>query len=132
MFEEKSGSKWTRLPNEVIVVCHDAGIMGYRINARDMSFTITKMVGDGRFWESKIIDILDGLAQFGDITLKMYTRRNPQAFIRKFGGECVDNYVEDGKILYEVNWKEEGPNGWRRRQQLRELRRPQPQEPAAT
>jgi hypothetical protein len=93
-----------------------------------MSFTITKMVGDGRFWVAKCLEVLEALSEFGKIKCKIFTRRNPKAFIKLYGGVCVDNYVEDGKILYEINWEEDGPDGWRRQQQLAELRRPQPQE----
>lgn len=55
------------------------------------ALVIHHMAGDGKFWQSVIINILKLLhlnkAQW-------YTERNPNAWIRKFGGKIKGYYME--------------------------------------
>ena len=50
------------------------------------------MVGDGKFWQKFIRNMLMGL--YGVKKVRAFTRRNPEAWIRKYGGHIRGYYME--------------------------------------
>ena len=65
------------------------------------------MVGDGKFWQNILISIMQ---KEGLKTLRAFTRRNPKAWQRKYGGK-ITGYEMEISINELENRKEKDKNG---------------------
>ena len=66
------------------------GFIAYFIH--DDILELHHMAGDGKYWQAFIRNMLMGL--YGVKKVRAFTRRNPEAWIRKYGGHIRGYYME--------------------------------------
>ena len=77
-------------PSETVNYHPEHGFITYFIH--DDVLELHHMVGDGKYWQKFIRNMLMGL--HGLKKIRAFTRRNPQAWIRKYGGHIRGYYME--------------------------------------
>ena len=78
-----------QLDDEITLFHKEHGFISFFIH--DDILEIHHMAGDGKYWQELIIKImkLENLK-----IIRAFTRRNPQAWIRKYGGHIRGYYME--------------------------------------
>lgn len=89
-YAECTGCRDLKLhPDEMILFHQEHGFIAYFIN--NGVFELHHMCGDGKFWA----DVIKKIARLERVTtLRAFTRRNPQAWIRKYGGRITGYEME--------------------------------------
>ena len=89
-YEERTGCDDLRLnPDELIMFHPEHGFITYWTH--DDIFELHHMCGDGKFWQA----VIQKIAKFENVhTLRAFTRRNPKAWIRKYGGHITGYEME--------------------------------------
>ena len=89
-YEERTGCDDLRLnPDELIMFHPEHGFITYWTH--DDIFELHHMCGDGKFWQA----VIQKIARFENVhTLRAFTRRNPKAWIRKYGGHITGYEME--------------------------------------
>ena len=89
-YEERTGCDDLRLnPDELIMFHPEHGFITYWTH--DDIFELHHMCGDGKFWQA----VIQKIARFENVhTLRAFTRRNPKAWIRKYGGRITGYEME--------------------------------------
>ena len=77
-------------PSELVSFHPEHGFIVYFWH--DDILELHHMVGDGKYWQKFIKNVL--LNGTGLKTIRAFTRRNPQAWIRKYGGHIRGYYME--------------------------------------
>ncbi len=76
-------------PDELIMFHPEHGFIAYWVN--DDKFELHHLCGDGKFWAG----IIKKIAGFENVhTLRAFTRRNPKAWMRKYGGHITGYEME--------------------------------------
>ena len=89
-YEAHGGTKDLQLaPDEHILFHPEHGFITFFIH--DEILELHHMVGDGKYWQDVLITIMK---KEGLTTLRAFTRRNPRAWIRKYGGHIRGYYME--------------------------------------
>lgn len=89
-YEERTGCKDLELlPNEQIFFHPEHGFITFF--AHDGILELHHMCGDGKAWQKILVQIMN---DNGIGTLRAFTRRNPKAWIRKYGGHIRGYYME--------------------------------------
>lgn len=109
-YEERCGSLTFEEREELFFV-PDRGFMVWTISPDMKSLLVTKMCGDGRYWRDAGIALFEKAhADYGVMSIRTVTRRDPKAYIRFFGdGVYHEKTVEvEGRPLYwmRLDWKE--------------------------
>ena len=89
-YQERTGCDDLRLnPDELIMFHPEHGFIAYWVG--DNKFELHHMCGDGKFWAG----IIKKIAGFENVnTLRAFTRRNPKAWMRKYGGHITGYEME--------------------------------------
>ena len=89
-YEEHGGSKDLQLgQNEAILFHPEHGFITFFIH--DDILELHHAIGDGKYWQEVLMTIMK---EEGLKTLRAFTRRNPQAWMRKYGGHIRGYYME--------------------------------------
>ena len=76
-------------PDELIMFHTEHGFIAYWMN--DDKFELHHLCGDGKFWAG----VIKKIAGFENVhTLRAFTRRNPKAWMRKYGGHITGYEME--------------------------------------
>ncbi len=89
-YEKRTGTHDLQLDESEFVLFHaEHGFMTFFTH--DDIFEIHHMAGDGKYWQQVIKKImeLEGLTK-----IRAFTKRNPNAWIRKYGGHIRGYYME--------------------------------------
>ncbi len=90
-YKEHGGAEDLELhPDETIHFHPEHGFITYLIH--DDILELHHMVGDGKFWQKFIRNMIMGI--HGLKKIRAFTRRNPKAWIRKYGGHIRGYYME--------------------------------------
>ena len=90
-YKEHGGSEDLELhPDELIHFHPEHGFITYLYH--DDILELHHMVGDGKYWQKFIKNMLMGMYNLKKI--RAFTRRNPQAWIRKYDGHIRGYYME--------------------------------------
>ena len=88
-YEERTGCKTEIFPDEQIFFHPEHGFITFF--AHDGILELHNMCGDGKQWQKILIQIMKD----NELTkLRAYTRRNPKAGIRKYGGHVLGWFME--------------------------------------
>ena len=89
-YEERTGCDDLRLnPDELIMFHPEHGFITYWTH--DDTFELHHMCGDSKFW----FTVIKKIAKFENVhKLRAFTRRNPKAWIRKYGGYITGYEME--------------------------------------
>lgn len=89
-YEERTGCKDLRLEHDEQIFFHpEHGFITFY--AHDGILELHHMCGDGKAWQK----ILTQIMRDNELTtLRAYTERNPDAWIRKYGGHVLGYYME--------------------------------------
>ena len=91
-YEERTGCGDLELyPNEQVFFHPEHGFITYFIV--DDILELHHMCGDGKAWQKLLIEIMK---QNGLKKLRAFTMRNPEAWMRKYGGHIRGYYMEAG------------------------------------
>ena len=90
-YERRTGGKFQPDPAEFILFSPQHGIATFFRDEREKCLECHYMVGDGKFWSGEIKKIVWAL---GYDKAHFFTRRNPKAWIRKYGGHIRGWYME--------------------------------------
>ena len=90
-YETRTGGKFEPDSNEFILFNPEHGALTFFINEREECLECHYIVGDGAFWTSEVKKILRAL---GYNKARFFTRRNPKAWMRKYGGHIRGYYME--------------------------------------
>ena len=92
-YQERTGCEDLMLnPDELIMFHPEHGFIAYWVN--DDKFELHHLCGDGKFWAG----VIKKIAGFENVhTLRAFTRRNPKAWMRKYGGH-ITGYEMEAKI----------------------------------
>ena len=77
-------------PDELIHFHPEHGFITYR-HYEDI-LELHHMCGDGKYWQKFIRNMLMGM--YGLKKIRAFTKRNPKAWIRKYGGHIQGYYME--------------------------------------
>ena len=89
-YEQHGGNKDLQLASDEHILFHpEHGFITFFIH--DDILELHHMAGDGKYWQDVLVKIvkLEGLN-----TLRAFTRRNPKAWMRKYGGHIRGYYME--------------------------------------
>ena len=76
-------------PDELIMFHPEHGFIAYWVG--DDKFELHHSCGDGKFWAG----VIKKIAGFENVhTLRAFTRRNPKAWMRKYGGHITGYEME--------------------------------------
>lgn len=90
-YKEHGGTDNLELePYELIQYHPEHGFIAYFCHEDILE--LHHMVGDGKYWQSFIRNMLMGIN--GVKKVRYFTRRNPQAIARKYGGHIRGYYME--------------------------------------
>lgn len=90
-YQEKTGIEDLELqPDEVIHFHPEHGFITYLYH--DDVLELHHMAGDGKYWQKFVRNMLMGM--HGLKKVRAFTKRNPQAWIRKYGGHIRGYYME--------------------------------------
>jgi hypothetical protein len=109
-YEERDGSKYVLSPGERPVYDErhpERGFFTFYFDVQKKQMIIPKMCGDGRHWKPLILGVLARLKADGLIRrIYCFTKRNPKAFTRIFGGEIVgmEHYCDFETGESSVGW----------------------------
>ena len=90
-YETRTGGKFKPAHDELILYNSEHGIATFFIDESERCIEIHYTVGDGKFWVGEIKKIMRAL---GYDKARFFTRRNPKAWIRKYGGHIRGYYME--------------------------------------
>ena len=92
-YVEHGGSSDLKLhPAESILFHPEHGFLTYLIDKEESILEIHHMCGDGKFWQKVLIETV--MKEHNLKTIRAFTRRNPKAWIRKYGGHIRGYYME--------------------------------------
>ena len=89
-YKERAGCENLELaPDELILFHPEHGFMAFFIDG-DV-FGLHHLCGDGKYWQR----IIQKIAKFEKTTkIRAFTKRNPEAWIRKYGGRITGYEME--------------------------------------
>ena len=90
-YEKKTKEKFHLEEGEQIRWDPEKGFMTYGLSKYEDALAIGKMCGDGKFWEAIANEMCK---QLGFKKAIYFTKRNPHAFIRRYGGKIYGFYLE--------------------------------------
>lgn len=89
-YEAHGGHRDLQLsPDELILFHPEHGFITFFIH--DEILELHHMAGDGKYWQDVLIKVMKSE---GVKTLRAFTRRNPKAWQRKYGGHIRGYYME--------------------------------------
>ena len=89
-YEQRTGCKDLELyPDEKVFFQPEAGFITFWTNNDILE--LHHMCGDGKRWQKLLLQIMKDC---GLKKLRAFTRRNPKAWIRKYGGHIRGYYME--------------------------------------
>ena len=92
-YKEHGGSEDLKLHSAESVLFHpDHGFITYLIDNENGILELHHMAGDGKYWQKVLTDTI--MKTHGLTKLRAFTRRNPKAWIRKYGGHIRGYYME--------------------------------------
>ena len=78
------------LPDELVLFHPEHGFMTFFLDD-EKTLYVHHMCGDGKYW----VGILRAIMKARGLkTIRAYTRRNPQAWMRKYGGRIIGYEME--------------------------------------
>ena len=90
-YKERGGGEDLELaPDEIVYFHPEHGFITYF--RHDDILELHHMVGDGKYWQKFIVDVIMKFYKLKKI--RAFTRRNPEAWIRKYGGHIRGYYME--------------------------------------
>ena len=90
-YERHVGKKFRPMKCEKFLFHPEKGLMGYAFTEDGEALYVAHMIGDGEFWS----EIARNYAVWcGKTKVRMETSRNPNAFVRRFGGKVTAHVVE--------------------------------------
>ena len=92
-YERRTGGKFKLRDDELILFEPERGFVTFFMNYEDKCIEGHYIVGDGRFWFNEMKKIMRAV---GFDKARFFTRRNPKAWIRKYGGHIRGYYMEVG------------------------------------
>lgn len=92
-YERKTGGRFVLAPDELVVFHPEHGFLTLFVNPEEQCLECHHIAGDGRFWQKQIIRML---SRTGMTRARFFTRRNPEAWMRKYGGHVRGWYMEVG------------------------------------
>ena len=91
-YRERTGIEDLELLSDELVLFHpEHGFIAFYIDG-DV-FVLHHLCGDGKFWQG-IIKRVSRIE--GTNTIRAYTKRNPKAWMRKYGGRIIGYEMEVG------------------------------------
>lgn len=89
-YQERTGCEDLKLASDELIFFHpEHGFITYFTH--EDCIEIHHLCGDGKFWQN----FLQRVSQFeGAKKIRAFTRRNPKAWIRKYGGHIRGYYME--------------------------------------
>lgn len=91
-YEAHGGTKDLKLdPSETIVYHPEHGFVTFMLDFEEKSIEGHHIVGDGRFWWEYLCKLA---RELGFTRGRFFTRRNPKAWMRKYGGHIRGYYME--------------------------------------
>ena len=90
-YEKKTGGRFVMAPDEMVLFHPRHGFLTFFLNQEDECIEVHHAVGDGKFWQAQAIRMLHVL---GMERVRFFTRRNPEAWIRRYGGHIRGYYME--------------------------------------
>ena len=89
-YQERTGCEDLKLyPDELVIFHPEHGFITYLVH--DDTFDLHHLCGDGKFWQA----VIQKIARFENVhKLRAFTRRNPKAWIRKYGGHITGYEME--------------------------------------
>ncbi len=89
-YHEKTGCNDFELyPDEIVFFEPEHGFITFFIH--DDILELHHMCGDGKAWQNVLVHIMN---EYGLTKLRAFTRRNPKAWMRKYGGHIRGYYME--------------------------------------
>ncbi|MBQ7170069.1 MAG: hypothetical protein IJR63_09250 [Synergistaceae bacterium] len=89
-YQERTGCKDLELyPDEQVFFHPEFGFITYFIH--DDILELHHMCGNGKKWQKVLIQIMK---DYGLSKLRAFTKRNPEAWMRKYGGHIRGYYME--------------------------------------
>lgn len=90
-YERKTGGRFVIGYDEFVLFHPRHGFMTFFVNREDQCIEVHHAVGDGKYWQEQAIR---GLKALGMQSVRFFTRRNPEAWIRRYGGHIRGYYME--------------------------------------
>ena len=89
-YQERTGCEDLKLhPDEFVMFHPEHGFITYLVH--DDTFDLHHLCGDGKYWAA----IIKKIARLENVhKLRAFTRRNPNAWIRKYGGHITGYEME--------------------------------------
>ena len=91
VYEKRTGGKFEPREDEVMFWHPERGILTVLADSAEKCLEVHYCVGDGKFWQKQIVAILRAL---GFNRARFFTRRNPEAWMRRYGGHLRGWYME--------------------------------------
>ena len=92
-YEQHGGNKDLLLHDDETILFHpEHGFLTYLIDKEEKILEIHHLCGDGKYWKKVLTYVL--MKIHGLKTIRAFTRRNPEAWIRKYGGHIRGYYME--------------------------------------
>ena len=92
-YTERTGIKDLELLADELILFHpEHGFMALFVNDEETLY-LHHLCGDGEYWSRVLREIM---RQKGLKKLRAYTKRNPQAWMRKYGGRIIGYEMECG------------------------------------
>lgn len=89
-YEARRGEEVAPLDDEQVLFCEEHGFIGFIVH--DDVFEIHQMASDSAdWWKPQVVRLMKEL---GLGKLRFFTRRNPNAIMRKHGGRIRGYYME--------------------------------------
>jgi hypothetical protein len=89
-YEERDDCEYILSPREQVRWDPMHGFFTYLFDSKRQQFVIPKMCGNGMHWKPVILKIFRYMKAKGWVKrIYCFTKRNPKAFVRMFGGEVV-------------------------------------------
>lgn|GEM_PF-5351538 len=92
-YERKTGGRFVLGFDEFVLFHPRRGFLTFFVNREDECIEVHHAVGDGKYWQSQAIRMLRVL---GMKKVRFFTRRNPEAWMRRYGGHIRGYYMEVG------------------------------------
>jgi hypothetical protein len=96
-YERHVGKKFRPIWREKFVFDAERGLLGFVFTDDGEALFVAHMIGDGRYWAEVARDLMH---RSGRRVVRMMTSRNPDAWMRRYGGRVVDYVLEFDEETY--------------------------------
>ena len=102
IYVKRSGpdTVFTIQDGEQVVWWPEYGFLSYKIDIPDRCVIVLKMAGDGKYLRHKVFEMVAALEHLGFKSARFFSRREPEAYLRFFGGRLVKTDEKGGLPMY--------------------------------